>query len=284
MLYILSYIIYTFLALPGSYGLGRCVVLHFFVAQVQVASTEALGDIFQRCVEGLQRSAEGGGRCRRLPIAFSGVRGEWVWLEGKGCEWVALPRWTTQHGAIDSLPSCRGRGRRGREAWRKSGRKWWPWPKWGPMCPSCVTVTKVRPYVPKLCDRVQSEAVCAQGPVSYTDTHPVYPVICSRILANASYMELSFVAREADKKTLHTHTQLSSCVRNHERLWSIGLTWSSQPVETKELGAKNAHTNAASLWKKGEKKTLKCWRQQHGHWTDLCFIHNQNMERTSKTA
>jgi len=27
-----------------------------------------------------------------------------------------------------------------------------------------------------------------------------------------------------------------------------------------ELGAKNAHTNAASLWKKGEKKTLKCWR------------------------
>ena len=61
-------------------------------------------------------------------------------------------------------------------------------------------------YVPKLCDRVQSEAVCAQGPVLYTDTHPVYPVICSRILANASYMELSFVAREADKKTLHTHT------------------------------------------------------------------------------
>ena len=72
----LSYIIYTFLALPGSYGLSRCVVLHFFVAQVQVASTEALGDIFQRCVEGLQRSAEAGGRCRRLPIAFSGVRGE----------------------------------------------------------------------------------------------------------------------------------------------------------------------------------------------------------------
>lgn len=27
-----------------------------------------------------------------------------------------------------------------------------------------------------------------------------------------------------------------------------------------ELGAKNAHTNAASLWKKGQKKTLKCWR------------------------
>lgn len=28
-----------------------------------------------------------------------------------------------------------------------------------------------------------------------------------------------------------------------------------------ELGAKNAHTNAASLWKKGEKNSLKCWRQ-----------------------
>ncbi|CAL1159747.1 unnamed protein product, partial [Cladocopium goreaui] len=34
----------------------------------------------------------------------------------------------------------------------------------------------------------------------------------------------------------------------------------SEPLCAQELGAKNAHTNAASLWKKGQKKTLKCWR------------------------
>lgn len=122
-----------------------------------------------------------------------------------------------------------------------------------------VTVTKVRPYVPKLYDSIQSEALCAQGLVSYT--HPVYPV--NPVVFLQMQAIWSFVAREADRKTL------SSCVRNHERLWSIGLTWSTQPVETKELGAKNAHTNAASLWKKGEKKTLKCWRQQYGHCSQI---------------
>eukprot|EP00435_Cladocopium_sp_Y103_P028877 s896_g7.t1 len=34
----------------------------------------------------------------------------------------------------------------------------------------------------------------------------------------------------------------------------------SEPLCAQELGANNAHTNAASLWKKGQKKTLKCWR------------------------
>ena len=84
-----------------------------------------------------------------------------------------------------------------------------------------VTVTKVRPYVPKLFEAQRQRAdVFGTGLVSYTHlVYPViYPVISSHILANASYMEWSFVAREAEKKPPHTHTQRSSCVRNHERL------------------------------------------------------------------
>ena len=283
MLFILSYIIYTFLALPGSYGLGRCVVLLFLWPRCKLPPLKRLVTYFNDALKVYNARPKGEGDAGGFPLlSAESVANEFGLKEKAVSEWLCrveqlstVPLIHYHHAEEEAeevekheeSPDANG-DRDQSEA--LCAQVVWPWPRWGPMCPNCLIVSKVRPYVPKDLFHILILIQYIQS----------YAVVFLQMQAIWSWVSLP--AKRTKK--LCTHTQLSSCVRNHERLWSIGLTWSSQPLETKELGAKNAHTNAASLWKKGEKKTLKCWRQQHGHWTDLCFIHNQNMERTSKTA